>query len=167
MQTLAQEIIGSIMQQYQFQAYQQASHNVGKGQQIIMLYDGVIRFVQQAKSAHENVEIERRFNMLQKAINVVMGLQSSLDMQNYPDISASLYDYYETIYIGLNGLIKGESSAYDAMIDDLKQMRNSWVSADESQFEAAPPVAFSGAFSGTFATPQINANEVGSFAIVA
>ncbi len=148
--------------QYQFQAYQQASHNVGKGKQIIMLYDGVIRFVQQGESAHEKGEIEQRFNSLQKAMNIITGLQSSLDMQNYPEISTSLYDYYEMIYIKLNGLIKGEKTNYDEVIGEIKKMRDAWVFADESQVVLNSNVASNNAF----IAPMV-ANEAGSFAITA
>ena len=155
----------NLYNQQKFQAYKQASHNVGKGKQIVMLYDGVFRFVQQAKSAHENKNIAERFNLLQKAINVIMGLQGSLDMQNYPEISSSLYDYYETIYIRLNNLIKGDSEEYDSLNDDLKAMRDAWIAADAEQktqtmIENMPPLAMG--------NPSIAAtNDFGSFAITA
>jgi flagellar secretion chaperone FliS len=151
--------------QQKFQAYKQASHNVDKGKQIVMLYDGVIRFVQQAKSAHASKNIAERFNLLQKAINVIMGLQGSLDIQNYPEISSSLYDYYETVYIRLNNLIKGDSEEYDSLSDDLKIMRDAWIAADDQQkmqptIENMPPLAFGN--SSISAT-----NDFGSFAITA
>lgn len=151
----------------QLQAYQQASFNVGKGKQIVMLYDGMIRFAQQAKDLREKGEIAEHFNTMQKLINVIIGLQNSLDLQNYPEISTALYDYYDMLYIKTSNLLKhADLSQYDELVLEIKQMRDAWISAENIQNQ---PIAESGvtAINNIIAPTQhlSTANEHGSFAI--
>jgi flagellar secretion chaperone FliS len=152
----------------QLQAYQQASYNVGKGKQIVMLYDGMIRFVQQAKDLHEKGEIAEHFNVMQKLINVIMGLQSSLDLQNYPEISTALYDYYDMIYIKASNIMKhAEPLQYDELVAEIKQMRESWVLAEINQHDVAVAPDSVTKINDMFAPTEYlsTANEHGSFAI--
>jgi flagellar secretion chaperone FliS len=133
------------MQSYhykQLQAYQQARMHVGKAQQVILLYDGMIRFLQQAQNAEHMRDIGQRFTVVNKAMSIVMGLQSCLDMENYPEISAMLYDYYETLYIRMNALHHGASEEdYTSLIADIKQMRDAWASTEAQERAASVTVA--------------------------
>jgi flagellar secretion chaperone FliS len=126
----------------QLQAYQQARLNVGKAQQVVLLYDGMIRFLQQAHTAYQTNDIASRCDALTKAITIVMGLQSCLDMENYPEISATLYDYYETLYVRMYGLQQGiNEEEYESLITDVKQMRDAWVATEEASPPVTSPVA--------------------------
>jgi flagellar protein FliS len=152
----------------QFQAYQQASFNVGKGKQIVMLYDGMIRFAQQAKDLREKGEIAEHFNTMQKLINVIIGLQNSLDLQNYPEISTSLYDYYDMLYIKASNLLKhSDLAGYDEMVLEIKQMRDAWVVAENNQNQTDSTDVEAMTINNIMTPSQhlSTANEHGSFAI--
>ena len=55
----------------QLATYKNNSYMVRKTKQVVMLYEGAIRSVQQAKAAIEEGDIETRFNALTKACEIV------------------------------------------------------------------------------------------------
>lgn len=119
------------MQKQKYQAYAAATQTVAKTQQIIMLYDGVIRFMQQAREAVRNKRIEGRYNALTRASEIIMGLQSCLDFENGGDIARVLYHFYS----GVDGRIfsvhrTGSAETCDEVIEELKRMRDVWQDID-------------------------------------
>lgn len=115
----------------QYQAYKAATHTVSKTRQVVMLYDGAIRFTKQAKAAITENRIEDRFNLLNKVGEVMIGLQASLDFVNGGEIAPLLYDYYSSIdsriiYVQRTNDIK----VLDSVIAELKQMRGAWGDID-------------------------------------
>lgn len=125
----------------QYQAYVQASHTVSKTKQIVMLYDGTIRFLQQAKEAIRDKRIEDRYRLLLKASEVIYGLQSALDFENGGYVAKVLYNFYSSIDMKILNINHTNSmEACDAVISDLKQMRDVWadINANSSSSEVAP-----------------------------
>lgn len=113
------------------QAYQQASQTVSKTRQIVMLYDGVIRFLSQAREAIEQRRFEERFHLLTRCTTIITGLQSSLDFEHSPQIAHTLFDYYTAIEARMLRLHQSNSlEECDALIADLKQMRTIWHDID-------------------------------------
>src|SRR5665213_318826 len=80
-----------------YQAYAAATQTVAKTKQIVMLYDGVIRFLQQAKDAIGQKRIEDRSNLLIKASSIIQGLQACLDFEKGGDIAKVLYGFYTNV----------------------------------------------------------------------
>lgn len=116
-----------------YQAYQQAAVTVSKTRQIVMLYDGMVRFIQQARLAIEHHRIEERYHLLVKASDIVIGLQSCLDFDNGEDVATSLYDYYNSIDSRIMELQRSNSIPdCDTLIEDLKKMRVLWNNIDEA-----------------------------------
>lgn len=116
-----------------YSAYSSASHTVRKTKQVIMLYDGAIRFVRQAKSAIEEGRIEDRYNALNRAADVMAGLQLSLDTENGGEIAELLYDYYAGIDMRLISIHSDQSlEMCDLVIKHLKMMRDAWIEIDET-----------------------------------
>lgn len=72
-------------------------HTVAKTRQVVMLYDGAIRYMQQAKQAINNKEIEERYKLLVRVSEILMGLQSALDFEQGGDVARILYDFYSLI----------------------------------------------------------------------
>jgi flagellar protein FliS len=127
-------------QKHQYQAYVAATHTVGKTQQIIMLYDGVIRLVQQAKEAITEKRIEDRYNLLVKASSIIHGLQGCLDFESGQEIANVLYRFYSSVDSKLFSVHRDNSiETCDDIINDLKQMREAWVSIDEGADKETPP----------------------------
>lgn len=112
-------------------AYKAVSHLVRKTKQVVMLYDGAIRYVQQAKAAIEKGDIESRFNSLTKACDIINGLQMSLDFNNGGQVAKLLYDYYAAMDMRLLSVHQSNDlSLLDLTIKHLKMMREAWEEID-------------------------------------
>ncbi len=122
-----------------YQAYAAATQTVARTKQIVMLYDGVIRFMQRAKEAIQENRIEDRYHQLTKASEVLMGLQACLDFENGGNIAKVLYNFYSAIDSQVF-LIHRTNSAQtcDEIIAEMKKMRDVWHEIDTSSAGSAP-----------------------------
>jgi len=115
-----------------YNAYTTASQMVRKTRQVVMLYEGVIRFVKQAKHAIEKNDIETRYNSLSKACNIITGLQLSLDFDKGGEIAKLLYDYYSGLDMRLMSIHQNQSTELcDLAIKHLKMMCEAWEEIDQ------------------------------------
>ena len=123
---------GNIMVKKQkYQAYSVATQTVAPSRQIVLLYDGVIRCIQQAKEAIVEKRIEDRYNLLIRAAELIGGLQGCLDFDNGGEIAKILYGYYSNIEARVFTIHRTNDVAdCDAVIADLKQMRDAWEEID-------------------------------------
>lgn len=123
----------------QYQAYSLASQTVPKTKQIVMLYDGAIRFMQQAREAVIEKRIQDRYNLLVKASDIMVSLQNCLDHESGGDIARVLHDFYSSIDMSIISIHRTNSlSMCDRVIEELKKMRAAWQQIDESGITAAP-----------------------------
>jgi flagellar protein FliS len=114
-----------------YKAYVRASHTASKTRQVVMLYEGIIRFLQQAKSAMEAKDYEQRYLRLTRASDVVMGLQSCLDFDNGGKVAQTLYDFYSGVDARILSLHRtNDIAACEALIKNLKDMRDVWERID-------------------------------------
>lgn len=119
-----------------YQAYSKASHTVPKTKQIVMLYDGIIRNLQQAREAMEKNDIEQRYNKLVKASEIIIGLQSCLDYDQGKDAAQVLYDFYSSLDSRIIGLHRTNNvDTCQQMIDEVKEIRTMWHNIDQGQVE--------------------------------
>lgn len=130
----------------QYRAYAAATQTVAPTRQIVMLYDGVIRFIQQAKDAIREKRIEDRYNLLMKASEVIVGLQACLDFENGGDVAKVLYNFYSSIDNRMFTIHRTNSlEQCDELIAELKQMREVWNEIDQgnaaAETAATAPVA--------------------------
>ncbi len=125
-----------------FKAYKQASHTVGKTRQVVMLYDGIVRLLQQAAEAMEKRDIETRYNKLTRAGEVLMGLQACLDFDAGGKTAQILYDFYSSVDARLLALHRSNDRALClTLIEDVKRMRDAWDKIDRESNAAAPDAA--------------------------
>lgn len=128
----------------QYQAYSLATRTVSKTRQVVMLYDGAIRYLQQARSAIEANRIEERFNLLQRASEVVIGLQSSIDFDSGGEVAHTLHRFYTDISMRILAVnfkdVEGVNLC-NGIIHDLKQMRDIWDGIDKTLNKPAEEVA--------------------------
>jgi flagellar secretion chaperone FliS len=130
------------MQKHKYQAYAAATQTVARTKQIVMLYDGIIRFLQHAREAVVAGRIEDRYHMLTKASEVLMGLQACLDFENGGNIAKVLYQFYSSIDSQIFGIHRTNSlESLDAIINDLKKMREVWHEIDETTGGSSPEMA--------------------------
>ncbi len=114
-----------------YKAYSKASHTVAKTRQVVMLYDGIIRFMSQAKEAMESNEIERRFKTLSRASEIIAGLQACLDHDAGGETANVLSDFYSAIDMRIFQLHRSNDAAEcQALIVELKAMREVWNGID-------------------------------------
>lgn len=109
-----------------------------------MLYDGMIRFLRQAREAIVERRIEDRFNLLVRASDVVLGLQACLDFEQGGQVARVLYDFYSTVDARILTIQRTNDLALcDELIGELKEMREAWSTIDMEEPEGAqtPPLA--------------------------
>jgi flagellar secretion chaperone FliS len=117
-----------------YQAYAAATQTVARTRQIVMLYDGAIRFVSQAKEAIRERRIEDRYHLLIKASAIVNGLQSCLDFEQGGKVAKILYQFYASLDQRLFAVQRSDSiEECDGILSDLKQMRDVWQEIDQGQ----------------------------------
>lgn len=100
---------------------------VDKGRLIVLLYDGAIKFVQQAKDCAENADIEGKCNNINRAMDIVGELNHSLNMSEGGEIAQSLRRLYQFLTDRLlEGKIKEETHYLDEATRILKTLNEAW-----------------------------------------
>ena len=121
------------------QSYGQAAQMVPAGTQIVMLYDGILKCLADARSAIEENRIADRFNAIKKASDIVNGLNSSLDFENGGDVASMLDRFYNYVFFRLQrACIESSVEIVDELNANVTEMRNAWA-AVSAQSEAARP----------------------------
>lgn len=115
-----------------YAAYQQSSDTVNQVAQIVMLYDGAINFIKQAKEAIIEKNYEKRYNLINKAIAIVTGLNSCLNFTDETQETAkALDDFYSMIDMRLLYIQCDDSiESCDKVIGDLRVMREAWAEVE-------------------------------------
>ena len=120
----------------QYNSYQRANQTISEIKQLIMLYEGAINFIEQAKQAIDENDFEKRFNLINKAIAIINGLNSCLEFNEATnDTSKALDTFYQEIdmrllYIQCNN----SKDSCDSVIRDLKTMLNAWVDIEKESY---------------------------------
>ncbi len=131
-------------------AYSQALYTIAKTRQVVMLYDGLIRYLKQAHEAMEQNRIQDRFNLLVKAGDIVMGLQSALDFDKGDEVARTLYDFYSSIDARILTLHRTQDlELCHQLISELKEMRDIWDQIDRESTAQSPVVVTSTPISET------------------
>ncbi|CUU10429.1 MAG: flagellar export chaperone FliS [Fimbriimonadales bacterium] len=110
---------------------------------IVMLYDGAIRFINNAIDAMQNRQYEQQNYYLQRAQKILAELISSLDFDKGGEIAENLFRLYTYMY---NQLV--EANLQDSVeraqhvVNLLSELREAWDTI-ASQGEAVPatPIA--------------------------
>lgn len=109
-----------------YQSYQQNTMaTASPGELTLMLYNGCLKFIKQAKKAIEENKTEEKHNNIIKAQNIINELMVTLNM----DIEIShnmmqLYDYINTRLIEAN--MKNEISILDEVEGYVVEFRATW-----------------------------------------
>ncbi len=112
---------------YGASAYRQASQNVGGLKAVVMLYDGMIRFVGEAKRADADGRFEDRYLLTEKASRIVIGLQGQLDFDNGGELSPVLSSFYDMLFMRMMQINSYEAQVVaDDVLTALKDMRRAW-----------------------------------------
>ncbi|WP_085908714.1 flagellar export chaperone FliS [Kiloniella majae] len=137
---------------YGSNAYTQASMNVSPMKAVIMLYEGVIRLVSEARRADEDQDYEARFNAISKASKIIIGLQGQLDFENGGEISPMLHQFYDDLFMRMMQMNSRNSGPiFDDVLESLTRMKQTWVLVDEKMGNGAGAKSSSKMTDGTVA----------------
>lgn len=123
-------------------AYRSASETVTPATAIVMLYDGAMQRLHQAKAAIAENRIEDRFNLILKTTAIIQGLQCQLDFAAGGEIATLLDGYYDYLQQRLAMInIKNDPAICDEVVERLREMRASWaaIAQGETEHATAPP----------------------------
>ncbi len=113
---------------YSSNAYAQASKNVSPMRAIIMLYEGAVRLIGEARRADEEGDYEGRFNAVDKASKIILGLQGQLDFENGGDISPMLHEFYDNLFMRMMQInSRNPGPVIDDVLASLNQMKETWI----------------------------------------
>ncbi|MCS6781267.1 MAG: flagellar export chaperone FliS [Geminicoccaceae bacterium] len=109
-------------------AYRGAAETIAPAQQLVMLYDGAIRFVREAESAIAAGAIERRHRNVRKAWDIVNALHACLDFERGGEVARSLDLFYGYVLHRLTRIdVTNDPAICAELIRLLGQMRASWA----------------------------------------
>lgn len=114
------------------QSYGQAAQMVPAGTQVVMLYDGILKCLGEARAAIEENRIVDRYNAIKKASDIVNGLNSGLDFENGGDIAPLLDQFYNYAFFRLQrACIESSVEIVDELTSNITEMRNAWAAVAE------------------------------------
>lgn len=136
-----------------YKAYHRATQTVAKTRQVVMLFDGAIRFLQQGIEAIEAKDYETRFKKLSRVSQILIGLQSALDFNQGGLAAHTLYDFYASMDRRII-VVQRTNDLVDcqAILAEVKAMRDVWSRidiGDASPAAAATPPTDAGTDTGT------------------
>ncbi len=101
-----------------------------KEQILLMLYDGAVRFLNQAKIGFAEKDIEKIHNNIIKTQDILTEFQSALDLENGGEFAKSLFSLYE--YLSnrlLQSNMQKREDYLDEVIKHVTELRNTWREA--------------------------------------
>jgi flagellar secretion chaperone FliS len=109
-----------------YQSYQQNSVTTASpGELTLMLYNGCLKFILQAKKAIADQNIEAKNTNIQKAQNIIRELMVTLNMdQEVSQNMMSLYDYMNRQMIEAN--LKSDIAILDEVEGLVTEFRDTW-----------------------------------------
>lgn len=91
---------------------------------MIMLFDGAIQFLQKAKMAIENKDLQERATNIDLARKIIRELMRTIDLENGNDVSKSLFRLYNKMAMKLiRANVSKDISLIQDVIDDLTNIR--------------------------------------------
>jgi flagellar secretion chaperone FliS len=95
---------------------------------VVMLYDGALRFISQARDAVERRNIPARREALSRALAILTELQGTLNKEEGGEIAQSL----SALYVYINGrLVEAAARQQTAPLDEashlLSMLRSAWA----------------------------------------
>lgn len=96
---------------------------------VVMLYDGALRFVGDARDAIARKDVPARTEATRRALDIVMELQNTLNMEHGGDIARELDRLYSYIGTRLLDVTRGDAAAADEVFKLLETLRDGWSQA--------------------------------------
>jgi len=112
--------------------------NSTPAERVVLLYDGAIRALNEAKKAIADKRVQDRCNANQKAKEIIGHLADTLDMAQGGEIARNLDRLYKHMLVRLLDVdFKNDASALDEVINNLRPLRESWAKLAQGQKQEA------------------------------
>lgn len=105
---------------------------------VIMLYDGALRFVGEAREAIARKDVKARTQATRRALDIVSELQNTLNLEQGGDIARELDRLYSYISTKLLDVTRGDAAAADEVLKLLGMLRDGWAQAQTATPAVAP-----------------------------
>lgn len=116
-----------------YQAYAAAMQTMANTRQVVMLYDGILRYLTRAAEAMKITDITERYQNLTRASEIVFGLQGCLDFERGGDVAKILYNFYASADARIFALHRSnDAAACEQLIAEFRQMRDAWDEIDKA-----------------------------------
>ena len=100
----------------------------------LMLYDGAIRFCEQARPAVKDKEIEKSYTLITKAQKIVLELSNSMREEFAPEACANMRRLYLFCYDRLvEANLKKELKPLEEALNTLRHLRQTWIMVMEKE----------------------------------
>ncbi len=120
-----------VTRQRALHAYEQATETIPPLRQIVMLYDGVLRRVEEARRAIGEGRIEDRYHALERAIAIFDALQNCLDFEHGGEVAQHLNRFYTYVIWRMHQInIRNDVAICDEVLKLVRQMRESWAAVE-------------------------------------
>ncbi len=117
-------------------AYGQAAETLAPARQIVLLYDGAILRIKEARQAIERRAINQRYIAIGKAAAIIDALQGCLDHERGGEIAGNLDRLYTYFGLRLQRInLDDDVTICDELVERLGELRTSWA-----ELAAAPRV---------------------------
>jgi flagellar protein FliS len=94
---------------------------------VVMLYDGALRFIDEARAAHARKDLRARGRAISKTLAIVGELQNTLDMEKGGAVAEQLDNLYTYINSRLIDVtVKQDIAACDEVHKLLSTLRDAW-----------------------------------------
>ena len=108
-------------------AYGQAARTMPPALQIVMLYDGAIGRLREARRAVEEGRVEDRYRAVEKAAAIVDALHACLDMERGGEVAALLDRLYTYASVRMQLInTRNDVGVCDELAARLTELRDAW-----------------------------------------
>lgn len=105
-----------------------------------MLYDGLVRSLSQAGDAIRNGSIEEAHNKLVKSQDIILELDSSLNMEY--EISRHLHATYDFLYRqAVKANVDKDAAVVESCLGMVKELREAWLQVANNQSGSNLPIS--------------------------
>ncbi len=101
---------------------------------MIMLFDGAVQFLQKAKMAIDEKNLQERANNIESARKIIRELMRTIDLENGNNVAKSLFKLYNKMAMKLiKANVSRNQNLIDEVIEDLSNIRWGFQKAVEIQ----------------------------------
>ncbi len=105
---------------------------ISRGQLLLLTYDGLLRYLQEGKSAMQQGRLETQNANLQKAQELILELYCTLNTDAFPELVRNLERLYNYMYQRIiHANVHDDLAAVDEVASLVADLRDTWAQAEQ------------------------------------